>query len=332
MATLKQRLHRKNASGTYDIIHLETSADLVMMSTGENVETAMLAHVGDKNNPHDVIASQISLTEGDNVQNVISDLLNRFNGTGATEYKWRKYQYEQYLAAITGGWKSYSYQYYAASYTFSKTTGLFTLTNPTRKEFSYDSYTGDAIGKYMIYGSSNVSTGIELCRVSNVKRGRRSNGYDGATGETIWDEYCYITVDEIHKRRIVNESQIFDTNPDAYPNGISGDWIYEYLGVNTANKIPSIEYGTYTGNGTYGSSGPNSLTFGFYPIFVIIVPATSPISSSYTTSQILIRGDITYSSNIDITFNDSSVTWYGRSAAYQFNTSGVVYQYFAVGF
>ena len=29
MATLKQRLHRKNSSGTYDVIHLETSADLI---------------------------------------------------------------------------------------------------------------------------------------------------------------------------------------------------------------------------------------------------------------------------------------------------------------
>ncbi len=34
MATLKQRLHRKNAAGTYDAIHLETSADLVLMTDG----------------------------------------------------------------------------------------------------------------------------------------------------------------------------------------------------------------------------------------------------------------------------------------------------------
>ena len=29
MATIKQRLHRKNSSNTYDTIHLETSADLI---------------------------------------------------------------------------------------------------------------------------------------------------------------------------------------------------------------------------------------------------------------------------------------------------------------
>ena len=34
MATLKQRLHRKNSSGTYDTIHLETSEDLIVGTLG----------------------------------------------------------------------------------------------------------------------------------------------------------------------------------------------------------------------------------------------------------------------------------------------------------
>ncbi len=34
MATLKQRLHKKNSAGGYDTIHLETSADLVLMTDG----------------------------------------------------------------------------------------------------------------------------------------------------------------------------------------------------------------------------------------------------------------------------------------------------------
>ena len=41
MATLKQRLHKKNSSGSYDIVHLETSASLVLMSDGTDVETAI---------------------------------------------------------------------------------------------------------------------------------------------------------------------------------------------------------------------------------------------------------------------------------------------------
>ena len=35
MATLKQRLHRKNGS-SYDTIHLETNATVVKMSTTDN--------------------------------------------------------------------------------------------------------------------------------------------------------------------------------------------------------------------------------------------------------------------------------------------------------
>lgn len=38
MATLKQRLHRKNASGAFDAVHLETSSDLVLRPSGNTVE------------------------------------------------------------------------------------------------------------------------------------------------------------------------------------------------------------------------------------------------------------------------------------------------------
>src|SRR5699024_2925015 len=38
MATLKQRLHRKNASGTYDTVQLETDSSIVMRPSGRSVE------------------------------------------------------------------------------------------------------------------------------------------------------------------------------------------------------------------------------------------------------------------------------------------------------
>lgn len=41
MATLKQRLHKKNSSGSYDIVHLETSASLVKMANGTTAEDAI---------------------------------------------------------------------------------------------------------------------------------------------------------------------------------------------------------------------------------------------------------------------------------------------------
>ena len=41
MAILKQRMNRKNASGTYDVIHLETEAGIVLRSDGTTVEDAL---------------------------------------------------------------------------------------------------------------------------------------------------------------------------------------------------------------------------------------------------------------------------------------------------
>lgn len=47
MATLRRRLYRKNDTGTYDIVHMETEASLVYMSNGNTVENQLTSHVHD---------------------------------------------------------------------------------------------------------------------------------------------------------------------------------------------------------------------------------------------------------------------------------------------
>lgn len=42
MATLKQRLHKKNSSGTYDVVHLETSSEVVKRPDGTTVEASLV--------------------------------------------------------------------------------------------------------------------------------------------------------------------------------------------------------------------------------------------------------------------------------------------------
>ena len=62
MATLKFRLNRKNSSGTYDTIHYETSANIVLRNDGTTVETALMTHdqhVANKSNPHGVTYAQV---------------------------------------------------------------------------------------------------------------------------------------------------------------------------------------------------------------------------------------------------------------------------------
>lgn len=43
MAVLKQRLHRKNSSGSYDTVYLETLSDLVLMSDGSTTLTSKIS-------------------------------------------------------------------------------------------------------------------------------------------------------------------------------------------------------------------------------------------------------------------------------------------------
>ena len=42
MATLKQRLHKKNSSGTYDVVYLETSSEVVKRPDGTTVEASLV--------------------------------------------------------------------------------------------------------------------------------------------------------------------------------------------------------------------------------------------------------------------------------------------------
>ena len=65
MATLKYRLNRKNASGTYDTIHYETSSNIVMRPSGRTVEQDLadfLPRSQDNDNvPQSLTVGQISV-------------------------------------------------------------------------------------------------------------------------------------------------------------------------------------------------------------------------------------------------------------------------------
>ena len=74
MATLKQRLHRKNSSGTYDTIHLETGADCITGTLG-------IAH-GGTGNTTGLAASATKLATARTIRtNLASTSTASFNGT-----------------------------------------------------------------------------------------------------------------------------------------------------------------------------------------------------------------------------------------------------------
>lgn len=94
-----------------------------------------------------------------------------------------------------------------------------------------------------------------------------------------------------------------------------------------------IAYGSYTGTGTFGKSNPNTLTFDFYPIVVLVGEQKNageivgPMVRGQTETQ-------TGSATNNIEWSDNGVSWYYGSSygeSHQLNEEGTVYIYAAIG-
>ena len=104
-----------------------------------------------------------------------------------------------------------------------------------------------------------------------------------------------------------------------------------------------IAYGTYTGNGNYGSDHPNCLTFPFEPKLVIVQNksvASAQISGSNSMSWGLmtairpLNGFILdgVSWTLRLTWSGNSLSWYNTiNAELQMNKSDNTYLYLALG-
>ena len=103
-----------------------------------------------------------------------------------------------------------------------------------------------------------------------------------------------------------------------------------------------IETGSYTGTGTYGSSNPNSLTFGFEPKLwgmlgryannnLALTPFLVPYGNTRAYGPYQAGGTATTS--IDVSYSGNTISWYASdfSADKQFNASDSVYYYVAIG-
>lgn len=102
-----------------------------------------------------------------------------------------------------------------------------------------------------------------------------------------------------------------------------------------AVPVPRIETGSYTGTGTYGTSNPTSLTFGFEPFLLMI----SGLSNQNTDGPFIAmnpgqgicipRGA---EGTAIMTWQGETVSWYNtRNDAYQMNDAGRTYNYVAIG-
>lgn len=129
---------------------------------------------------------------------------------------------------------------------------------------------------------------------------------------------------------------------DDYPPSAPDGYVYTPLGQ-LGNKV-QIETGSYVGTGTYGSSNPNSLAFGFVPklIFIFVSPSSAEtgnnaiipaisLTNSYLNGGYL-YGSLVNGANFYAKIDANNVSWYytGSESA-QMNHSGWRYNYIAIG-
>ena len=99
-----------------------------------------------------------------------------------------------------------------------------------------------------------------------------------------------------------------------------------------------VAFGSYVGNGAKGVNNPNSLTFEFTPVLVVVTPKNE---QAYQSPAVMIRGanttgehNLYYHYYDNLTWQNKVVSWYSPSndAAAQLNTSGAEYCYVALGY
>lgn len=133
------------------------------------------------------------------------------------------------------------------------------------------------------------------------------------------------------------------TDRNAYTDGAVDNTTITYLGQLGGGA--RIEVGGYVGTGTYGSSNPNSLTFGFEPQLVAIF---APAEKGDNAAKLFMLRNVLGASILDfdgnnngviVTWSEKSVSWYtylSSSSAlgrytYQMNYPNYTYRYIAIG-
>ena len=239
---------------------------------------------------------------------------------------------------------------YSDEINFNDETGAISLVSPQTATVTYVGTTDSGIaflrGKYF----STAGKFYYASPTANyyVDQYQPNAPYGIYAGEVVAEE---VNVGEVN--------YVYSADRDAYPDsGEQDGYEYQYLGVPFEN-LPGasrIEVGSYIGNSKYGQSNPNTLTFGFEPIFFVVMKRSysssqMPNQSSYAqrvsgqfyairnakllgcTAQNPGNSGST-SPFIELSWEDKSVTWFAPNSSNpldQFNESGTTYDYIVIG-
>lgn len=227
-------------------------------------------------------------------------------------------------------------------------SGNIKLENPVAKKFSITSSDRDVLkGKYV----ETVNT-IDAEYKSKIYYVPQNTEY---MDTQFYGDYYVLYSSTIVTLKVVSVSApgewkyVQSSNRSAYPDsGEQDGYEYQYLGVPFENAVGAskIETGSYVGTGTYGSSNPNSLTFGFEPKVVFIhANGSSSYCQFYCFALTDVYSSFGYMGSVDGTMqttdqyrakvSNNLLNWYydgGASQALrQFNSTGFTYTYIAIG-
>lgn len=136
---------------------------------------------------------------------------------------------------------------------------------------------------------------------------------------------------------------VHSSDRNAYPDSGEFDGFeYKYLGVPFENAVGAlaIEAGSYVGTGVAGPNEKTSITFSFSPNLVAIYPSVDNLGIFAFAGNSTVgsyNGVVNNSYPMkEVSKNNNTVSFYAGTGSYsaaaaQFNTSGVTYNYFAIG-
>lgn len=329
-------------------------ADVTPEGIGAATSEALQSHIDNQNNPHNVTAEQVKVT--DNVVNAIKEtgawsvdgILAQLGNTmfgGDVLYQWQKKKVELVYNGIG-----------SCSTTYPKDTAL-RLISATEYEINADdkiqlvNATSHNVGGGYDYSGVMSQTTYFMWNTAQSNTVWKKTSSSSITKTPVYDTYYTQdrwTVTNAESWTVKASIEVVtSTDPNAYADGYVDEDGYTYTALDPITAfVPRIQTGSYVGTNTYGASNPCSLTFSFAPKVVVLVRylPTTGIFMELTTKPTMNADCLTTSFQDGTGFLNASargygkksedgktISWYNTSAAYQYNASGNTYYWVAIG-
>ena len=287
-------------------------------------------------------------------------------GNPAELWVWEKFAHKAAYADLGPAlgsrvliYTDYTYSSYYVNFRYSNSVsvasdGTLSLVNPSTVKIYKTSATAQVgadtlIGKYFTYDNGTADSSFSYDDGIYYWPTNATLDYTTTSG-TIYviGVKSVIGVPEKVASREEHISYESAADSTAYPvDGRSGDYWYIRLGQ-IGEGMTKIETGSYVGTGTYGSSNPNSLTFGFAPKLVALVIIgdgeeryPGPKATDIIPVMSFKNDDVYRYGGLDdpnqsrgktkLSIDGKTITWYSTSDNYQCNGKDYVYYYLAIG-